>query len=530
MEFSKPLGAAFGSPRRVFTAPTYSAHAPQPASSSRPGDGLVDTLYDHPSVKIVSFMAGHRSMSLSSRTSSSPAITDEPGSLPWSSQMERTIAVGPFRIYRAPGSVAFLSCGSALQPILPKSQVWCVDEASSKFVLQIRRPQYWRIELPVDSPEDVQLVELLREVFGRVLQFEKTECPFKRTFTVELPQQPQTPIRKRPWTPARRTSLPPTPVTPGNMVLPARVWKEELAPVADCPEIVSNSERGSSDAAKTSVSVVRRQSVSIKSSNIRATVTPEPHPVEGDSPRLGPTDVPLLPIPTKSGGFLASRSVTAPPQLTLVTSPPSKPRKEGSANSNTTPSPLQVVRHIPLAVIHKTYEIFMSPPSHLINLMLKVAARITAGEWRGFVFGTGEGGEQIPVQWDWSDDEDANHHNHPHMASSHKTEMTMWSRMRAAEDDFSLPAGRKMAGTFPESDDEDSGTVSPTSVRKRSSRRGSPEESNNATTATTTAVDDDQGGKLIASYDGAVDDDDDCPCVGTGDVYESEWSQSWGVD
>ena len=58
---------------------------------------------------------------------------------------------GPFRIYRAPGSVAFLSCGSALQPILPKSQCWCLDEDSSRFVLQIRRPQYWRIELPVDE-------------------------------------------------------------------------------------------------------------------------------------------------------------------------------------------------------------------------------------------------------------------------------------------------------------------------------------------------------------------------------------------
>jgi hypothetical protein len=47
--------------------------------------------------------------------------------------------------------------------------------------------------------------------------------------------------------------------------------------------------------------------------------------------------------------------------------------------------------------------------------MLKVAAKIAAGEWRGLVFGFGEAGEQIPVQWDYysdgefsslSDDED----------------------------------------------------------------------------------------------------------------------------
>lgn len=36
--------------------------------------------------------------------------------------------------------------------------------------------------------------------------------------------------------------------------------------------------------------------------------------------------------------------------------------------------------------------------------MLKVAERITAGEWRGFVFGMGEGGELVDVRWDWSDD------------------------------------------------------------------------------------------------------------------------------
>lgn len=39
--------------------------------------------------------------------------------------------------------------------------------------------------------------------------------------------------------------------------------------------------------------------------------------------------------------------------------------------------------------------------------MLKVAARIAAGEWRGLVYGLGEGGEGIiPVQWDYYEDYD----------------------------------------------------------------------------------------------------------------------------
>lgn len=35
----------------------------------------------------------------------------------------------------------------------------------------------------------------------RILQYEKTPCPFKRGFTVDLPEPPETPIRKRPWRP-----------------------------------------------------------------------------------------------------------------------------------------------------------------------------------------------------------------------------------------------------------------------------------------------------------------------------------------
>lgn len=115
---------------------------------------------------------------------------------------------GSFRIYRAPGSVAFLNCGSALQPILPKSQCWCIEEDSSKFVLQIRRPQYWRIELPVDDQEDAQRAVLLREVLDRVLLFEKTRCPFERSFTVMLPEVKAPPVRKRPWTPRRSLVAP----------------------------------------------------------------------------------------------------------------------------------------------------------------------------------------------------------------------------------------------------------------------------------------------------------------------------------
>lgn len=67
-------------------------------------------------------------------------------------------------------------------------------------------------------------------------------------------------------------------------------------------------------------------------------------------------------------------------------------------------SAVRTIRRIPSAILNKTCEIILGPPAHLISLMLKVAARIAAGEFRGFVFGRGEGGEVVDVRWDWSDE------------------------------------------------------------------------------------------------------------------------------
>ncbi|KAI1430684.1 inheritance of peroxisomes protein 1-domain-containing protein [Xylaria sp. CBS 124048] len=167
-------------------------------SAASKSEDIVETLYNHPSVRIISFTSGRHDFN--ALIHAPPGSEAPPGSLPPSSRLERTIAAGAFRIYRAPGSVAFLSCGSALQPIFPKSQCWCINEDNSRFVLQIRRPQYWRIEIPVTDPDDAQRAVLLRDVLDKVLLFEKTECPFERSFTVRLPDPPTEPVRKKAWT------------------------------------------------------------------------------------------------------------------------------------------------------------------------------------------------------------------------------------------------------------------------------------------------------------------------------------------
>lgn len=75
-----------------------------------------------------------------------------------------------------------------------------------------------------------------------------------------------------------------------------------------------------------------------------------------------------------------------------------------TTSNNRTASAVRAIRRIPSSIFNTTCEILISPPAHLISLMLKVAARITAGEWEGFVFGMGEGGEVVDIRWDWSDD------------------------------------------------------------------------------------------------------------------------------
>ncbi|EPE03405.1 hypothetical protein F503_07708 [Ophiostoma piceae UAMH 11346] len=209
------VGSAVGSAVGSNVGSNIGSYMPPSAANGE----AIETLYTHPAVKILSFNAGPRinldnigssasraAAGRNRRSTSTAGIEDDipPGTLAWSSQFDRTIAIGALSIYRAPGSVAFLSCGSALQPILPKSQCWCIDEESSKFILQIRRPQYWRIEVPVgDDGENDERAHRLREVLEHILQFEKTPCPFKRDFTVELPEQ-QTPLKKKPWTPVKR--------------------------------------------------------------------------------------------------------------------------------------------------------------------------------------------------------------------------------------------------------------------------------------------------------------------------------------
>lgn len=63
----------------------------------------------------------------------------------------------------------------------------------------------YRIELPFATDEEKAQVEELKDVLGRILLYEKTACPFRRGFTVDLPEEQDSPPRRRTIGPLPKT-------------------------------------------------------------------------------------------------------------------------------------------------------------------------------------------------------------------------------------------------------------------------------------------------------------------------------------
>ena len=200
---------------------------------------------------------------------------------------------GPLRIYRALGTVAFLNSGDTLQPILAKSQCWCVD-GESKFVLRIRHNFYYRIELPRETAEDKARTETLKGILGKILKYEVTPCPFQRGFTVELPEAPKTPIRQRPWRPQQRPQSP----SKGNKLSSVIGKEDDIHAMRASSTMSSDNDRDGED-------------------TIGAGMAPET--VLSNSYE----DFDILKTPTRPKALRAGRSITAPPHLSLHTTPPS---------------------------------------------------------------------------------------------------------------------------------------------------------------------------------------------------------------
>ncbi|KAJ5094667.1 hypothetical protein N7456_010528 [Penicillium angulare] len=190
--------------RRSVTLPTK-LNSASTRGSGTPNPNLAENvIYYHPSAKIVHFAP--RALA-PIPSSSAPSDFDYPvdtiETLPWRSATERTVATAPLRLERVHGLTVFLKCGNVVHAILKNSQCWCVDGVS-KFVLRIRPLTYYRIEIPNESEDDKVRVEDLKAALPTVLRYEVTPCPFKRSFTIELPEEATAPRRKKAWRPKGR--------------------------------------------------------------------------------------------------------------------------------------------------------------------------------------------------------------------------------------------------------------------------------------------------------------------------------------
>ncbi|KAK6006686.1 hypothetical protein QM012_005694 [Aureobasidium pullulans] len=292
--------------RRSFTLPSRLANPNKAHQQVEIGsaDGI-ETLFVHPSAKIVSFSTAS---SLRSRPSSRSSIASYDGeadastSLLWTSPTERTMAAGPLEIYRVPGSVAFLHSGSLLHAILPRSQCWCVDGVS-KFAMRVLPNTYYRIELPGTTEEDLEYVEQLKTTLAKVLYYERTACPFRRGFGDDLPEMPSRNSRRlsREFIePAKRWRL-------------DKVWRPEGAELEEPQLLHPNRSSSRSDTEQSEVE-----------DNARLE---EESGTEQDTRPVSREKAPPLSGPFPSRKLAAMRSVTAPPQLSVESSPPSKVNK-----------------------------------------------------------------------------------------------------------------------------------------------------------------------------------------------------------
>ena len=337
-------GAQPPSIRRAFTAPIKSSRVPLPLKEAEAKGA--ETLFAHNATRIVSFTttssSGRRHSSVSDGRSE--FRDEEAGSLPWASLTERTMASGrhdqikrdtqdlneppgPLRIYRVLGSVAFLNSGTTLQPLLAKSQCWCVDGVS-KFVLRIRANNYYRIELPHESESERQQVEYFKIVLDKVLQYERTPCPFKRGFTVDLPEKPLTPVLKKPWRPKHKdapstneVSRSPTAYDELNNLgeNAHRVEEESATELDDCSlenHPAKNLASYPAESSDGSHALSTDSGIDSEEANCVSFM-------ENEGFKQTDEKTPHLRTPIRLRRIMNGRTVTAPPQLSLKSSPPS---------------------------------------------------------------------------------------------------------------------------------------------------------------------------------------------------------------
>lgn len=262
--------------------------------------------------------------------------------------------------------MAFLNSGSILHPILAKSQCWCVDGVS-KFVLRIRPNSYYRIELPHKSPQDVEKVEEFKSVLANVLQYEVTPCPFKRGFTVEIPEPPTTPVQRRPWRPRPLSRATSTKIQAPEELEVVRELDTTGDPTPRTSEMEDTEEKASRSPPPAGGSNTERLTAAQSDTSSIASTDNEQDSEATDDTRFTHKELHEkvfeeprnFKTPTRPKRIHTGRTVTAPPQLTLRTTPPS------TNLSNATKEPSLSQESLSMSSSVDSFHSFHSPISPL---------------------------------------------------------------------------------------------------------------------------------------------------------------------
>lgn len=167
-------------------------------------------------------------------------------------------------------------------------------------------------------------------MLGKVLQYETTPCPFKRGFTVDLPEKQKLPRPKKPWKPREHPHPDQPTQTSPKVEGQHRLWgKPSLS--ADRPSMADVQFKGEeTDCGDDSTDSLPDDSVgsSELSQDSEATddsdLTPR-HPTMHPRQAHDPYKTPTRPRTLKTG-----RAITAPPHLSLRTTPPSDTTEENT--------------------------------------------------------------------------------------------------------------------------------------------------------------------------------------------------------
>ena len=135
----------------------------------------------------------------------------------------------------------------------------------------------------------------------------------------------------------------------------------------------------------------------------------------GESTYYSPPDVPTTPPLVSDAASIDEdhwSEVTTPSPTTEIRGRVLRSRRRTHSplpsNSNLyapySPRSHMSGHHLTTAILQRTCSLLLGPPVQLVALMLRIAAKIARGAFRGTSYRLGESGQKIPCSWDFSSD------------------------------------------------------------------------------------------------------------------------------